>query len=54
MSDHYVSSNKDFLNTVSVKLIDKTSPSNLLERLIYRRHFLQINTHHGLNIADAA
>ena len=31
-----------------------TSPSNLLERGIYRRHILQTNTHHALNIADAA
>ena len=30
--DHYFSCNKDFLNTVSVTFIDKTDPSNPIER----------------------
>ena len=50
--DHYLSCNKDFLNTVSVTFIDKTDPSNPLEREKYWRYIIETNTPHGLNIAD--
>ena len=50
--DHYLSCNNDFLNMVSVTFIDKTDPSNPLEREQYWRHILQTNAPHGLNIAD--
>ena len=50
--DHYLICNKDFVNTVSVTFIDKTDPSNPLEREQYWRHILQTNAPHGLNIAD--
>ena len=50
--DHYVSCNKDFLNTVSVTFIDKTDPFNPLDRQ-YWRHILQSNAPYGLNIADS-
>ena len=50
--DHYLTCNKDFLNTVSVTFIDKTDPSNPLEREKYWRYIIQTNTPHGLNIAD--
>ena len=50
--DHYLSCSKDFLNTVSLTFIDKTDPSNPLEREQYWRHTLQANAPHGLNIAD--
>ena len=50
--DHYLSCNKDFLNTVSVTFIDKTDLSNPLEREKYWRHILQTNAPRGLNIAD--
>ena len=53
LCDHYLSYNKDFLNAVSVILIDKTDPSNPLKREQYWRHILQTNALHGLNIADA-
>ena len=43
---------KDFLNTVSVTFIDKTDPSNPLEREQYWRYILQTNAPHGLNRAD--
>ena len=52
LCDHYLSCNKDFLNTVSVTFIDKTDPSNPLEREQYWRHILQTNTPYGLNVAD--
>ena len=51
--DHYVSCNKDFLNTVSVTFIDKTDPFNPLDRGQYWRHILQSNAPYGLNIADS-
>ena len=35
LHDHYVSCNKYFLDTVSVTFIDKTDPSNPLEREQY-------------------
>ena len=50
--DHYMSCNKDFPHTVSGTFIDKTDPSNPLEREQYCRHTLQTNAPHGLNIAD--
>ena len=50
--DHYLSGSNDFLNMVSVTFIDKTDPSNPLEREQYWRHILQTNAPHGLNIAD--
>ena len=50
--DHYLSCNNDFLNMVSVTFIDKTGPSNPLQREQYWRHILQTNALHGLNIAD--
>ena len=50
--DHYLSCNNDFLNMVSVTFIDKTDPSNPLDREQYWRHILQTNAPHGLNIAD--
>ena len=37
---------------VSVTFIDKTDPSNPLEREQYWRHIQQTNAPHGLNIAD--
>ena len=52
LNDHYLFCNKDFLNTVSVTFIDKTDPSNPLEREQYWRHILQTNTPYGLNVAD--
>ena len=48
--DCYVSCNKDFLNMVSVTFMDKTGPSNPLEREQYWRNILQTNAPHGLNI----
>ena len=51
--DHYLSCNNDFLNMVSVTFIDKTDPSNPLEREQYWRHILQSNAPHRLNIADS-
>ena len=48
--DHYLSSN--FLNTDSVIFIDKTGPSNPLEREQYWRDILQPNVPHDVNIAD--
>ena len=39
---------------VSVTFIEKTDPSNPLERELYWRHILQTNISHGLNIADGA
>ena len=50
--EHYFSCNNDFLNMVSVTFIEKTDPSNPLEREQYWRHILQTNALHGLNIAD--
>ena len=50
LHDHHVSCNKYFLDTVSVTFIDKTDPSNPLEREQYWRHILQTNAPCGLNI----
>ena len=36
--DHYVSCNKDFLNTFSLTVIDKTDSSNPIEVEQYWRH----------------
>ena len=49
--DCHLPCNQDFLNTVSVTFIDKTDPSNPLEREQYWRHILLTNATHGLNIA---
>ena len=48
MYDRYVSCNI----TVSVTFIDKTDPSNPLEREWYWRYILQTNVPHYFNIAD--
>ena len=50
--DHYLSSNNNFLNMVSVIFIDKTNPLNSLETEQYWRHILQTNAPHGLNRAE--
>ena len=39
---------------VPVTFIDKTEPSNPLEREQYWSHILQTNAPHSLNIADGA
>ena len=52
--DHLMDKNhKDFVQNVSVTLIDKTDSSDLLEREKYRRDTLKRFTPNGLNISES-